>query len=262
MLFDTHMHCDYSCDSEMRLADAVAAAQKQNIGMTVTEHWDYDYPTNPTEFTFDIDDYFARFKPLCNDNVLIGIEIGMQTHTAASDLQTARGHEFDYVLGSIHCIGKRDLYEPACYEGYTRQEIVEEFLHESITCLKQERDFDAFAHIDYICRYWPYRGAERELRLEDAPELFDELFGLLIAKRIPIEINTRRLDDLAAVAGLEPLYRRYRELGGRYCTLGSDAHYAEHVGRRLREALAMAERCDLAPVYFKKRRMQLMEVPR
>lgn len=260
MLFDTHMHCDYSCDSKMQFADAISAAAAQQIGMTVTEHWDYDYPTNPDAFTFDIDEYFSRLKPLCNEKVLIGIEIGMQTHTAAEDKRVAQSHAFDYVLASIHCIGKRDLYEPTCYAGRTRQEIVEEFLHDSITCLEQDRDFDAFAHIDYICRYWPYEGAERELRLADAPELFDKLFTLLIEKNIPIEINTRRLDDAAAVAGLIPLYKRYKELGGQYCTLGSDAHYEEHVGRRLEEALAIAKECELVPVYFKKRQLVIMEV--
>lgn len=258
MLFDTHMHCDYSCDSEMKFAAAIAAATAQGIGMTVTEHWDYDYPTNPDAFLFDIDEYFARFQPLCNDKILIGIEIGMQTHTAAKDLQVAQGHPFDYVLCSIHCIGRRDLYEPTCYEGRSRQQIVEEFLSDSITCLEQERDFDAFAHIDYICRYWPYEGAERELRLADAPEQFDRLLSLLVAQEKPLEINTRRLDDAAAVAGLLPIYRRYRELGGRYCTIGSDAHYQEHVGRRLQEALALAQQAGLEPVYFQGRRLHLM----
>ena len=84
MIFDTHMHCDYSCDSEMKFADAIGAAAEQGIGITVTEHWDYDYPTNPEAFIFDIDEYFARLQPLSSDKVLIGIEIGMQTHTAAA----------------------------------------------------------------------------------------------------------------------------------------------------------------------------------
>lgn len=260
MIFDTHMHCDYSCDSEMKIADAVAAAKLQHIGITVTEHWDYDYPTNPEAFKFDIDEYFKAFQPWRNEKVLIGIEIGMQTHTAKEDNRIAQGHSFDYVLSSVHCIGKRDLYEQTCYEGRTRQQIIEEFLLDSITCLSQERDFDAFAHIDYICRYWPYTGKERELHLSDAPELFDKLFGLLIDKNKPIEINTRRLDDAAAVAGLLPLYKRYYELGGRYCTIGSDAHYKEHVGRRLQEGYNIAEQCRLIPVYFKARKMQLMEV--
>ena len=39
MIFDTHMHCDYSCDSHMKIAEAVAAAKQQNIGIVITEHW-------------------------------------------------------------------------------------------------------------------------------------------------------------------------------------------------------------------------------
>ena len=117
MIFDTHMHCDYSCDSEMKFADAIGAAAEQGIGITVTEHWDYDYPTNPEAFVFDIDEYFARLQPLSSDKVLIGIEIGMQTHTAAEDKKVAQAHPFDYVLASIHCIGGRDLYEQTCYKG-------------------------------------------------------------------------------------------------------------------------------------------------
>ena len=48
MIFDTHMHCDFSTDSSMTLEESIAAAEKENIGMIVTEHWDYDYPTNPS----------------------------------------------------------------------------------------------------------------------------------------------------------------------------------------------------------------------
>ena len=263
MIFDTHMHCDYSCDSEMTLADAVAAAKAQNIGMTVTEHWDYDYPTNPEAFIFDIEEYMQRLGQLQAadpQRILRGIEIGMQTHTSEADERIAASYGFDYVLGSIHCIGRRDLYEKSCYEGRTRSQIIAEFLSDSIICLEQHDNFDAFAHIDYICRYWPYEGAEKQLRLSDNPALFDRLLRLLAARQKPLEINTRRLDDAAAVQALLPLYRRYRELGGLYCTIGSDAHYKEHVGRRLAEALNLAKAAGLAPVYFKERKMLKMEV--
>lgn len=259
MLFDTHMHCDFSCDSEMVIEDAALAAAAQGLGMIVTEHWDYDYPTNPEAFLFDIDAYFKRFARFRSDRLLLGIEIGMQPHTAAKDRQVASGHDFDFVLGSIHCIGRRDLYEKECYEGFSRGEIIEEFFRDTIACLKQERDFDAFAHIDYMCRYWPYTGDEAQLRLKDAPELCDEVFRLLIEQEKPIEINTRRLSDAAATGALAALYRRYHALGGRYCTLGSDAHCKEHVGRRIEEAADMAEAAGLRPVYFKKRKMQFLE---
>jgi histidinol-phosphatase (PHP family) len=122
--------------------------------------------------------------------------------------------------------------------------------------LERHNNFDAFAHIDYMCRYMPY--ADKELILGEAPELFDQVFKLLIAKEKPLEINTRRLDDAGAMAALLAVYRRYAQLGGKYAVIGSDAHYKEHVGRRMREALSLADEAGLEPVYFRERKMRKM----
>ena len=54
-MFDTHNHCEFSCDSKMTLAQAAVTAEKLGIGMILTEHWDYEYPTNPEMFLFDRD---------------------------------------------------------------------------------------------------------------------------------------------------------------------------------------------------------------
>ncbi len=254
MIFDTHMHCDYSCDSHMKIAEAVAAAEQQDIGIVITEHWDDDYPTNPTAFMFDVDEYFERFSPYRSDKVLLGIEIGMQKQTAAADEALAAGYPFDYVLASMHCVNGRDLYEERCYKGQTKAEAVREFLTETLANLELRNNFDAFAHIDYMCRYMPF--TDKELILGEAPELFDRVFKLLIAKEKPLEINTRRLDDAGAVTALLTLYRRYAQLGGQYAVIGSDAHYKEHVGRRMKEALTLADEAGLEPVYFKERKMR------
>lgn len=256
MIFDTHMHCNYSCDSHMEFDDAVAAAESQNIGIVFTEHWDYDYPTNPDAFIFDIDEYFSVTGKLRSEKILTGIEIGMQVHTAAADDKVAAGHPFDFVLGSIHCVQRQDIYERAFYQGRSKAEVVKAFLTDAITCVENHQNFDSFAHIDYICRYWPY--ADKELRLEEEQELFDRLFLALIERNKPMEINTRRLDNAQACEALLAIYQRYKQLGGRYCTIGSDAHYSEHVGRRLDKALMLAQEAGLQPVYFKERKMYLM----
>ena len=256
MIFDTHMHCDYSCDSHMKIAEATAAAKRQNIGIVITEHWDEDYPTNPKEFLFDVDDYFKRFGPYRGEQLLLGIEIGMQKHTAAADERLAAAYPFDYVLASMHCVNGRDLYEERCYAGLTKVEAVREFLTDTLANLQLHDNFDAFAHIDYMCRYMPF--LDQEFVLDEAPELFDQVFRLLIEKEKPLEINTRRLDNPKSAEALLTLYKRYAELGGRYAVLGSDAHYAEHVGRRLQEALILAEAAELELVYFKERKMRKM----
>ncbi len=258
MLFDTHMHCEYSCDSHQTIQEAIAEGLAKNIGVTITEHWDYDYPTNPEAFLFDREAYFTEIMPLRNERVLVGIEMGMQPHIIQENKALVAAHPYDYVLASIHCVGGRDLYEPTCYIGKTKEEAVREYLREAIFCMKEQGDFDSLAHLDYPCRYWPYE--DKELRLDIAPNLFDEFFLTAIRLQKPLEINTRRLDNSESVAALQIIYQRYAQLGGSYCTLGSDAHYREHVGRRLATALAIAKKAGLQPVYFREREMQLMEV--
>ena len=256
MIFDTHMHCRYSIDSKMNIDEAKAAAEKLGIGMIITEHWDEDYPTNPEAFVFDIADYFARCGPYRSKKLLLGIEVGMQESTAANDDALGKKYPFDFILGSMHCMNGRDMYEAKTYNGKAKQEAVREFLLATAENLKLHDNFDSFAHIDYMCRYMPYE--DKELVYAEAPELFDAVFRLLVEKDKAIEINTRRLDNPQAVEHLLVLYKRYRELGGRYATLGSDAHYQEHVGRRLDIAREMAEAAGLVPVYFEQRKMQRM----
>ena len=65
--------------------------------------------------------------------------------------------------------------------------------------------------------------------------------------------------DEKAYKGLIPIYARYKKLGGQYVTIGSDAHYEEHVGRRVDLALKMANEIGLIPVYFKARKQYVME---
>lgn len=253
MLFDTHMHADYSCDSHMKIAQAVEAAKQAGVGMILTEHWDRDYPTNPEMFKFDIDDYFAKDGKYRSERVFLGIEIGMQPHCVAEDLAMVKKYPFDEVLGAMHCMYGKDMYEPTTYAGMTKEESVGKYLEESVRCLKVYHDFDSYAHIDYISRYMPYK--DNNLYYEEHAELWDQVFKLLIAGHKAIEINTRRLSDVSVRPPLLKLYKRFKELGGEFVTLGSDAHYTEHIGRAIGVAADMADQCGLHIVHFVQRKM-------
>ena len=250
-IFDCHLHCEGSTDSSMTLAEAVQVAEKQDIGLCVTEHWDYDYPTNPDAFHFDIPEYVERVKNFQSENVLLGIEIGMQPHLAKKNAELAKKAEFDFVLCSIHCVKGMDIYEPKYYFGKTKEQVVEEYLTDMLTCLKNHTEIDALAHPDYITRYWPFNA---ELRLKDAPILWDEVFKEIIRREIPLEINTRRTDMFSAISCYEELLTRYKNLGGKFFTVGSDAHNTDSVGRRIKEAIQLGKKLKLTPVYFKHRK--------
>ena len=257
-MFDTHNHCEFSCDADQTLPQAIAAAQKLGIGFCLTEHWDYEYPTNPEQFLFDREAYFAKNAQYRTDTVLLGIEIGMQPHLAAREDAVPNGYPFDYVIGSIHIVDRVDIYEPYFYTGKEKGDVVAAYLRDMLACIESHHNFDALGHIDYICRYWPY--ADKHLHYREHAAAWDAVFRALVARDMPIEINTRRLLDAAAISPLQELYNRYAALGGKYCTIGSDAHHTAHVGRGLDVAARMAREAGLTPVYFKERKRYVDEV--
>ena len=71
-----------------------------------------------------------------------------------------------------------------------------------------------------------------------------------------MELNTRRFNNSRAVAGLVPVYRKYRELGGQFVTLGSDAHRVSAVGNFFARALELVRALDLTPVTFRERKLE------
>lgn len=235
----------------MQLAQAVAKAKSLGIGICITEHWDYDYPTNPDAFHFDLDEYKKTVGKYRGDEVLLGIEIGMQPHLPEKNTALALNQDFDYVLCSIHCVKGVDIYEPAYYIGKKKQDVVSDYLTDMLACIKSHPQLDALAHIDYIVRYWPYND---ELKLSDAPDLWDAVFKELAQREIPMEINTRRTDKLSAINAYGEILSRFKELGGKYFVTGSDAHNVDSVGRRIREAVDFGESIGLIPVYYKNRK--------
>lgn len=255
MLFDTHMHCEYSCDSKMTIEEAIKASCEQGLGMIVTEHWDFDYPTNPNAFVFDLDKGVNSHLKRRTEQVLVGLEIGVQPHLAKENDFTAKAKDFDLIVASLHCMKGIDLYETKKYIIDDKNYYLEEALKETICCLTNFKNYDTLGHIDYICRYMPFE--DSYLNYEAMPKLWDELLNLLIKDGKVLEINTRKLDDRKNVESLTRIYKRYAELGGKYVTLGSDAHYKEHVGRRLEEAKKLANDVGLKPVYFKRRKLIL-----
>ena len=56
-----------------------------------------------------------------------------------------------------------------------------------------------------------------------------------------------------------PVCRKYRELGGRFVTLGSDAHRVSAVGNYFARALNFVRELDLKPVTFRERKLELLE---
>lgn len=250
MLFDTHMHTSrFSTDSKMSIDKAISKAKELNIGITTTEHMDLAYPV-PDAFIFDVGDYFAEYEKYRSNNMLLGIEVGMRLDCLKDNNNIVSNHSFDYVIGSIHVIDNIDIYCEEFYLSRTKQEVYHHYLDTMTECLKVYDFIDTLGHIDYITRYARY--ADPEIHYEEFREHIDQVLTILAEKEKAIEINTRRLNK-DTVQTLIPIYKRFHELGGRWATIGSDAHRPEDIGKGIDSAINISSICNLDLVYFKNR---------
>ena len=259
MYFDSHVHTEFSADSEMKAADALREAAKQGLGLVFTEHLDYDFPSAGTEeFIFDPEAYWTKYEPLRADGTLsLGVEMGMMASAREKNAAFLRRVPFDFVLASIHFLDVKDLYYPETFEGREKGEMY----HEYFTVMRDEiyahPFINALAHIDYIARNAPFDNPE--ISYGAFTEDIDAVLRALIETETAIEINTRRLSVPRGIKELSPVYRRYHELGGRYVTIGSDAHVPEGVGRCYDRARELAATFDLTVVTFREQKMIICE---
>lgn len=255
-MFDTHLHTKFSTDSNMTIDEVLQSIKKNNLKVIITEHMDLNYK-DKNQFRFDIDEYFKRYSHFSNNDLLLGMEIGMSNKYSGEYKDMVTKYSFDYIIGSLHEMYDTDLYEAdQLYESMSKKNLYEKYLLQMVSCINEHPFIDSLGHIDYICRYAKYE--DKEIYYEDYSDAIEELLNTLINKGIVIELNTRRLDSEEAVDNLIKIYNRYYELGGKYITIGSDAHNIRAIGCNFKVAKEIAEFCHLRMVYFKNRKMELV----
>ncbi|WBW98123.1 histidinol phosphate phosphatase [Oceanirhabdus sp. W0125-5] len=259
MIFDSHVHTDFSGDSDMKIADAIKRAEELGIGLVITDHMDInDYIKNRSGF--DVEKFFEAYEKLRSDKLLLGIELGLREEAVERNIRLVNNYDFDFILGSTHAqyTSKHEFefFDAEVYVGKSKREAYEEYFESMIRGIKENEYIDSLAHIDYIARYSRYE--DKELYYEEYKELIDTVLKEVAIREKSMEISTRRIGDKTSAHELMKIYKRFRELGGETVTIGSDGHYPGAIGANFKIALEMAEACGLKPVYYKKRKIHLI----
>lgn len=241
MTADYHMHTSFSTDAENPPEEMIRGAiQKGLRTICITDHMDIDFSENPEEFTFDTERYFAVLKPLQEQyrsviDVRIGVETGLQPHLGETLHRYVNQYPFDFVIGSVHLIEGEDPYNGVLFRNYTDREAYRKAFEETITNIRNNRDFDVLGHIDYVVRYG--KNQAKEYSCGEYSDYIDEILNTLIADGKGIELNTAGLKYGLGFAHPHPdILKRYRELGGEILTIGSDAHKPEHTAYAFEKA--------------------------
>ena len=253
MIFDSHIHTKFSADSKLLAAEVLAKAEQLNLGVVFTEHFDYGVKNEDGEFTFNPAEYMNEYKNLRGDKVRLGVEVGLRNFARAANANFIARANFDFVIGSIHLVDDLDIYYPEFYADKDKTTAYQKYFEQ----MAQEiaiADFDALGHIDYICRAAPYDNPEIDYATFKAQ--IDDVLKIVVERGKALELNTRRFDKSRAVEELIPVYKKYRELGGRFVTIGSDAHRVAAVGNYFERALEFVRELALTPVTFCERKLE------
>ncbi len=236
-MFDYHIHTAFSFDADTPPAGMLDAAERAGLReICFTDHVDMDGSGFPPA------DLAALSRAVCAlqggaVRVRFGAEVSLADEACAQrSLARLSGLEPDFIIGSVHLLEGRDPYEDKSLFDAPKGEIYRRYLENIDRAIRTGFPFSVLGHFDYIAKCAVY--SDRSFALSDAPELFDRIFDFLVEQGKGIEINTASWREDAAW-GLDIL-RRYRERGGQFVTVGSDAHAPERVGRRIEEAIALA----------------------
>jgi histidinol-phosphatase (PHP family) len=231
---DAHLHTDLSPDSDVPIdAFAEHAIELGIPEIAITDHIDFEPGTPAYGYTT-----YAQRERVVRDAaerwadrgvaIRFGVEVTWDAAWAVDITDHLRRHAYDFTIGSVH-VYRDSPYAPENVAGWVAGRslaaIVSPYF-DAVEAAARSGLFDSIGHIDFVKRYLVPHVTATDFAA--APELYDPILVALVESGTALEVNTSGLRQSAnETYPAPPIVARYRELGGRAITIGSDAHRAD-----------------------------------
>jgi histidinol-phosphatase (PHP family) len=231
---DAHLHTDLSPDSDVPIDEFAEQAAELGIAeIAITDHVDFEPGTPAYDYTT-----FADRERVVRDAaerwadrgvaIRFGVEVTWDAAWEADIRDHLLRHAYDFTIGSVH-VYRDSPYAQGNVAGWVAgrslAEIVEPYFGAAAAAARSGL-FDALGHIDFVKRYLVPHVTSADFAA--APELYERILVALVESGTALEINTSGLRQAAnETYPAASIVARYRELGGRAVTIGSDAHRAD-----------------------------------
>lgn len=266
-LVDLHVHTDNSFDGNHSATFFCEKAEVLDLrAIAFTDHCDVDQFIIDSEYEkrifqafFEVSKVRSAFKGKMI--VLNGIELGQPTFDIECSEDIISRYEYDQIIGAIHNLrNKEDFYFIENLTLSEAEDLLKQYFDEIIIMLEWG-NFDVLAHLTYPLRYF-YSKSNLEIDLSKFDEQIEIILKLAVEKNIALEINTAALrQPLNKLSPEIDIIKRYKEIGGKYVTVGSDAHYAEHLAADIDIAYDAALEAGFECItFFQKRIPMLMKI--
>lgn len=262
---DYHIHTNYSCDCKVTMKEMCQAAIEfgiEEIGFS--DHYDL-IPEDPCYAFFQADAWWETLQRCREDfrgslSIRAGIELG-EPHLFQGETQKIlRNYPWDYSLGSVHWVGSKTIFDPSYFKK--TPEVAYRTYFREVAKMVSEADFDILAHMDVVKRYgFDIYGVYDPLQFES--EIRD-ILSICAKRGLALEVNASPLRrPVQQIAPSPVILSWFREEGGRWVTIGSDAHHTEHVGFGLDSAMSFLRSAGFEHLTaFESRNPYPMAIPR
>ena len=256
---DAHLHTDLSPDSDVPIDAYAAAALERGIAeLAITDHVDFEPGAPAFGYSTFADrervvrEAAERWGPR-GVTIRFGVELTYDRGWEADIRDHLARHTYDFTIGSVH--DRVDSPYQASrvrswVAGRSLAEIVEPSFSE-VEAAARSGLFDAIGHLDVVKRYLhPHVSKET---LASAPELYEPMLRALVDSGTALEINTSGLrHPVGETYPSAAVVARFRELGGRAITVGSDAHRRDHFAWALADGYNEAEAAGFRSLAFRR----------
>lgn len=251
-ILDMHTHTDNSFDGNHSTMYMCEKGYEKGLrAVAFTDHVEIDYYLEKNFDKTAIQSFFevTKAKASFSGKMIIcaGIELGQPSYDIQTAQEVLKSWKYDFVIGSIHNLRGEEDFWFLDYSKYDIDQLLSQYFEE-LCILADWAGFDTLAHLTYPLRY--IIGEHKiPVELSKYKAKIDEILSLLVEKDKALEINTSGLrQKIGTTMPDEEIVKRFKELGGKLITIGSDAHFAEHLGAGIENGMEIAKRCGFNSV--------------
>lgn len=256
---DAHLHTTLSPDSDVAIDVYAAAAVERGIAeLAITDHVDFE-PGAPA-FGYTTFEDRERIVRLAAERwaphgvaIRFGAELTYDRSWEADIRDHLSRHAYDFTIGSVHD-RVSSPYHPGNVQGWVEGRSLRDIVapaFDEVEAAARSGLFDALGHLDVVKRYLhPFVTKED---LAGAPELYEPILRALVESGTALEINTSGLrHPVSETYPSAAIVGRFRELGGRAISIGSDAHRAGQFGWALADGYRTALEHGFSSLTFRR----------
>jgi len=244
-MIDCHVHSDNSFDGNDPVMKMCETAQQKGFrAIAITDHCEINGFYKDSHNKSIANSFFSCAKARSVFEGMLVIMSGMEMGQPLQDIEAAEKavklRPFDFILGSLHNLNGYEDFYFLDYQKEDCKKLLNLYFNE-LSDMIQWGKFDSLAHITYPLRYMK---KSVNIDISEYYPMIDDILKNCAQKDIAFEINTssaRKSEEKRIPREDFEILKRFKSLGGKFITVGSDAHNCSDFGADIDIALTMAK---------------------